>query len=130
MPFFAIWMQLMIVLQMPFVHYWFGWLERAFGPVTLRSNAPRFLAKVAADQTVGFPFAMGAFCVLQPIFQGHGIEGGTAKLHRDWSRMVTSGWCVWIPSQIAIMSVVALNYRPLAMNCVSLGWSMYMSSMN
>lgn len=41
------------ILQMPFVHVWFGFLERRFGPVTLLTNAPLFLAKIVTDQAIG-----------------------------------------------------------------------------
>ena len=118
------------VLQMPFIHVWFGLLERAFGPVTFFTNAPRFVAKVVADQSVGLPTVMASFCVVQPLLQGKGTEGSREKLSRDWRVMVLAGWQVWYPTNFVIFSTVPLHFRPLAINVISLGWSMYMSSMN
>lgn len=73
---------------------------------------------------------MGAFCFLHPVLQGRGTEGGLAKVEADWQPMVLAGWQCWFPTNCLIFSVVPLHFRPLAMNLVSLGWSMYMSKMN
>jgi hypothetical protein len=116
--------------QMPFVHYWFAFLERSFGPVSPLANGPRFLAKVVTDQSFGLPFVMGCFCFVQPQLQGLGLEAGVDKVRRDWQVMCVAGWKVWFPTNLVVFALVPLHYRPLAMNFVSLGWSMYVSRMN
>jgi protein Mpv17 len=117
------------LLQMPFVHCWFGLLERVFGAVGPRSNLPRFVAKVAVDQACGLPSVLAAFCFVQPVLQGYGVAGGLQKLQHDWKVMVLAGWKVWFPTNLVVFAVVPLAFRPLSMNVVSLGWSMYVSSM-
>ncbi|KAL1522875.1 hypothetical protein AB1Y20_017840 [Prymnesium parvum] len=118
------------LFQMPFVHVWFGFLERRFGAVTPRSDLPRFIAKLAVDQCIGFPTVLATFCCVQPVLQGQGIEGAMGKLQRDLWAMVRAGWQVWFPANFVIFAAVPLHFRPLMMNIVSLGWSVYMSSMS
>ena len=93
------------------------------------TNAPRFIAKVVVDQSVGLPTVFAAFCVIQPVLQGRGLEVGLEKLRRDWTTMCVAGWRVWYPTIGVVFAAVPLHFRPLAINCVSLFWSMYVSSM-
>lgn len=121
------------VFQMPFVHHWFQLLERAFGPASPWKETAKFFGKVAADQSIGLPTVLATFCLTQPMLQGKGLfgdDGGLAKFQRDFTTMVLSGWCVWVPTITAVFAFVPLAFRPLTINMVSLGWSTYVSSMN
>ena len=118
-----------VVVHTPFVHFWFARLERVFGPVTPRTDLPRFAAKVLTDQAVGPPIIMGIFCLTQPLLNGDGWRGSCEMVQSSWAPMLLACWKLWLPVQCVVFGAVPQKWRVLSMNAVSFGWATYMSGM-
>eukprot|EP00455_Lapot_gusevi_P048838 TRINITY_DN6816_c0_g1_i1.p1 TRINITY_DN6816_c0_g1~~TRINITY_DN6816_c0_g1_i1.p1 ORF type:complete len:197 (-),score=24.62 TRINITY_DN6816_c0_g1_i1:4-594(-) len=104
----------------PFLHRWFIFLERRFGPQFS-------ISKLAVDQLVGLPLFIATFLTANSLLQGHSLDMVVKKLEHDWLTVVQRGILLWTPAQLINFKLVPLDFRILYMNSVSLFWGTYLS---
>ncbi|KAG6598054.1 Adenosine deaminase [Phytophthora cinnamomi] len=109
----------------PIMHTWFHLIERAI-PGTGKVAVAK---KVAADMVIMAPaMALGFFTVTKSMEGerlGDAFEIAKAKLQPTLSM----NYKVWPLANLMVFSVVPFQYRTPFVNCVSLGWSTFLSGM-
>ncbi|KAG6039339.1 Protein required for ethanol metabolism [Claviceps citrina] len=109
----------------PVATTWFGFLARR---VRFRSS-PRVetLARVACDQLLFAPVAIGAFLGSMAAMEG---TSPAERLERTWWAALRANWMVWPAVQTVNFALLPLQYRLLFANVVSVGWNSYLSWVN
>ncbi|KAE9036262.1 hypothetical protein PR003_g7359 [Phytophthora rubi] len=109
----------------PIMHTWFHLIERAIpgtGKVVIAQ-------KVLADMVIMAPaMALGFFTVTKSMEGerlGDAFEFAKAKLQPT----LIMNFKVWPLANLLVFSVVPFQYRTPFVNCVSLGWSTFLSGM-
>lgn len=103
---------------------WFKFLARN---VNLRSANATIAARVALDQGVFAPCAIGMFLSSMAV-----LEGGSVgeKLDKNYRTALTSNYMVWPFVQAVNFKMVPLEHRVLFVNVISIGWNCYLSYLN
>ncbi|KAI5864794.1 hypothetical protein GGS23DRAFT_463803 [Durotheca rogersii] len=103
---------------------WFGILQRA---VRLPSRAAEAAVRVAADQLLFAPIAIGVFLSSMAALEG---SDPREKLRRSYVPALTTNYLIWPFVQLANFAFVPLHHRVLVVNVVSIGWNCYLSMVN
>lgn len=100
---------------------WFAFLARNVNPRNPRLTT---ISRVACDQLLFAPVAIGAFLSSMAV-----MEGGSPsrKLQTTWWPALTANWCVWPFVQFVNFTFLPLQHRLLFANVISIGWNSYLS---
>lgn len=85
------------------------------------------MARVAFDQTLFAPVAIGAFLSSMAT-----MEGASAKerLETTWWPALKANWMVWPIVQTVNFALMPAQYRLLFANIIAIGWNSYLSWIN
>ncbi|KOS19738.1 Protein SYM1 [Escovopsis weberi] len=103
---------------------WLGFLARR-----VNHKHPRIetLARVACDQLLFAPVAIGAFLGSMAALEGSSAQ---QRLQTTWWPTLQTNWMVWPFVQCINFTFVPLHYRLLFANVISIGWNSYLSWVN
>ncbi|KIO24411.1 hypothetical protein M407DRAFT_47674, partial [Tulasnella calospora MUT 4182] len=107
----------------PVVVPWYRIIDK----VKFASRPASIAAKVALDQFIFAPFAVGLFFTATTLMEGKSLDDVKAKLHKSYTSTVKANWMLFIPFQTINMGFVPLQHRLLAVNVISLFWNTYLS---
>jgi protein Mpv17 len=111
----------------PLTHHWLNFLDRS-----VKGTGKLLIAKkIALDQLIYTPPLFTAFYLTTQFLEGDKdrraiMDGTMARLPQT----LVVNWMVWPVIQVATFGFVPLPYRLLFINCMGLGWSIFMSSMS
>ncbi|KAK5992721.1 Protein SYM1 [Cladobotryum mycophilum] len=103
---------------------WLGFLARR---VTHKHPRIETLARVACDQILFAPVAIGAFLSSMAVMEGTSAQ---ERLQTTWWPALQTNWMVWPFVQCINFTFVPLQYRLLFANVISIGWNSYLSWVN
>lgn len=103
---------------------WLGFLARR---VNFKGPRITTLARVACDQTLFAPIAIGAFLSSMAVMEGN---SPTERLETTWWPALKANWMVWPFVQFINFTFLPLQYRLLFANVISIGWNSYLSWVN
>lgn len=95
--------------------------------MTLKSPKATTAARVALDQGVFAPIAVGAFLSSMAVLEGGSVQD---KLDKNYKSALTANWMVWPFVQAVNFTFVPLDHRVLFVNVISIGWNCYLSFLN
>jgi hypothetical protein len=105
-------------------HFWFKWLDIAFGCRVSMSSAAR---KTVVDQLISSPPEILVFFAWAKYTQ----QADTAELHEklsdDYFKVLSANYLVWIPLQSLNFLVVPERHRVLVSNLASVLWTSFLS---
>lgn len=115
-----------LVLQAPWNHFFYVYLDQALPP-TAEPFTTTNLLKVGLDQGVQSPI----FTMLCFVFLGF-LEGKSSqlikeKLDEEYASTMVTSWKVWIPAAIVNIGFVPPALRVLFVNVVFFVWTIYLS---
>jgi len=108
-----------LFVSAPLLHYWYGFLSRAFPTSPMR--------RVLADQFGFAPVFLSGFIFGNEFFQRMSVEKSLAKVKQEIQQTVLVNWVVWIPFQSLNFNFVPLQYQVLANNMAAVFWNGYLS---
>ncbi|GMF30243.1 unnamed protein product [Phytophthora fragariaefolia] len=109
----------------PIMHTWFHLIERAI-PGTGKVVVAK---KVAADMIIMAPaMALGFFTVTKSM-EGESLADAFEIAKNKLHPTLAMNYKVWPLANLMVFSVVPFQYRTPFVNCVSLGWSTFLSGM-
>ncbi|KAJ2380287.1 hypothetical protein H4S02_006755 [Coemansia sp. RSA 2611] len=126
----------------PVAYRWYSLLDCRFPlpPVSLASStagasnsAAKLLAigkRVAVDQIVFAPVAIGAFFTVMGAMEGRCMDDIRASLRAKYSKALAGNYALWPWAQLVNFSVVPLIYRVPFASLVSVSWNVYLSRVN
>ncbi|PSR94499.1 hypothetical protein BD289DRAFT_451278 [Coniella lustricola] len=103
---------------------WFKFLARN---VNLKSANATIAARVALDQGVFAPCAIGMFLSSMAVLEGGSVS---EKLDKNYTNALTTNYMVWPFVQAVNFKMVPLEHRVLFVNVISIGWNCYLSYLN
>ena len=84
------------------------------------------MKRVALDQTIGAPIAIGATLSLVMVLQGR-AEDVPARLSQSLLQTYSSGLMFWPAVNFFSFRYIAVAHQPLYANFASLGWNCFLS---
>ncbi|KAI5462133.1 putative integral membrane protein, Mpv17/PMP22 family [Mariannaea sp. PMI_226] len=108
----------------PAVTTWIAFLSRN---VVLRNRRVEMLARVACDQLLFAPVAIGVFLSSMAAMEGASVK---QRLTNVWWPALSTNWMVWPFVQMINFTFLPLQHRVLFANLVSIGWNSYLSWVN
>ncbi|KAG1691443.1 hypothetical protein DVH05_026933 [Phytophthora capsici] len=109
----------------PIMHTWFHLIERAI-PGTGKLVVAK---KVTADMIIMAPaMALGFFTVTKSM-EGERLSDAFDIAKAKLEPTLTMNYKVWPLANVLVFTVVPFQYRTPFVNCVSLGWSTFLSGM-
>ncbi|GMF19088.1 unnamed protein product [Phytophthora lilii] len=109
----------------PIMHTWFHLIERAI-PGTGKVAVAK---KVAADMVIMAPaMALGFFTVTKSM-EGERLSNAFEIAKAKLQPTLTINYKVWPLANLMVFTLVPFQYRTPFVNCVSLGWSTFLSGM-
>ncbi|KAG6964588.1 hypothetical protein JG688_00007643 [Phytophthora aleatoria] len=109
----------------PIMHTWFHLIERAI-PGTSKVAVAK---KVAADMVIVAPaMALGFFTVTKRM-EGERLSDAFEIAKAKLQPTLTMSYKVWPVANHMVFTLIPLQYRTPFVNCVSLGWSTFLSGM-
>ncbi|CAN8101557.1 unnamed protein product [Discula destructiva] len=103
------------------------WFKFLAANVTLRSANATILARVALDQGLFAPCAIGMFLSSMAVLEGGSVSD---KLDKNYRSALTTNYLVWPFVQAVNFKFVPLHHRVLFVNVISIGWNCYLSALN
>jgi len=109
----------------PFLNVWYRVLDGIF--VRCSPGIATSAGKLLLDQSFAAPANMTMFYTINGLLD-HGSltqvgETLESRLYPSMKRL----WAVWIPVQAVNLTLVPYHLRVLVVNCVGVGWSLYLS---
>ena len=98
----------------PIVLPWYKLIDR----VKLPSRAGSIAAKVALDQLVFAPFAIGLFFTGTSLLEGKSLHSVGEKLDKSWLATLKANWVVFVPFQTINMVSPKEDMEGRLMGCV------------
>jgi len=133
----------------PISHAWYGILESTVARFSLMltaapTGASLVLLKLVLDALVFSPVAVAGYFVWRTLLehapqmlrlstQKHTtsiLDQLQWKLEHKWWPALQASWSFWPFANVINFGLVALPYRVLYNNCLSVGWNAYLSSFN
>ncbi|KAL3668401.1 hypothetical protein V7S43_006489 [Phytophthora oleae] len=109
----------------PIMHTWFHVIERAI-PGTGKAVVAK---KVIADMVIMAPaMALGFFTVTKSM-EGERLSDAFDIAKAKLQPTLTMNYKVWPLANVLVFTLVPFQYRTPFVNCVSLGWSTFLSGM-
>ncbi|KAH7476295.1 Protein sym1 [Phytophthora ramorum] len=109
----------------PIMHTWFHLIERAI-PGTGKVAVAK---KVAADMVIMAPaMALGFFTVTKSM-EGERLSDAFAVAKDKLQPTLSMNYKIWPLANLMVFALVPFQYRTPFVNCVSLGWSTFLSGM-
>ncbi|KAG3110168.1 hypothetical protein PI124_g11317 [Phytophthora idaei] len=109
----------------PIMHTWFHLIERAISGTSKVAVAK----KVAADMVIVAPaMALGFFTVTKSM-EGERLSDAFEIAKAKLQPTLTMSYKVWPVGNLMVFTLIPLQYRTPFVNCVSLGWSTFLSGM-
>lgn len=103
---------------------WFGFLSRN---VNVRNRKLETLARVACDQLLFAPVAIGVFLSSMATMERASVK---ERLDNVWWPALKANWMLWPFVQVVNFTFLPLQHRVLFANIVSIGWNCYLSWVN
>jgi len=105
-------------------HFWFGLLERIFGPsMTLRTS----LLKMACDQTLFSPLEVSSFLVWTHVMERRKVPTLGEKLRADLPATLMTSYLFWMPASLLNFYIVPFHLRALYTGIMCVVWDTFMS---
>lgn len=105
----------------PAMAAWFRFLHKQQLPL---------LAKVAIDQTIFAPFAIGYYFTIMGVLEQKRPETIWQSLKNQYWETLKCGWLIWPAFQLFNFGMVPPNFRVLASNCCGLVWNTFLAYQN
>jgi len=94
----------------PAYSVWLKFLESQFGNMATAGRAG-LAKKIALDQFLWAPPALGSFYVSMSLMEGNGMLAGLERCRTCLWKTLCYNWMLWIPMQCVTLSVVPITYR-------------------
>lgn len=117
------------VLFAPVGHGWYNLLER----MVRSSGKAAVMQKIALDQLVYTPPLTLAFFTTTKLMEEATMDKFPYATSHAFDKLVPTlkvNWTVWPVIHLCTFTVVPLQYRILFINCMSIGWSAFLSLMS
>lgn len=116
-----------LVLQAPFSHYYYYWLDTTFPPTEYPWTRRTFL-KVVIDQSLQAPlFTLMTFFFLDYVERGLSWHDFVLQVQQRYGPTLIANWQLWIPATIINLGLVPPIYRVLYLNVVFFIWCIILS---
>jgi protein Mpv17 len=107
---------------------WLRGLEKVV-PATVVS-VRTVVTKVAMEQVIWGPPALGMFYVVMSCLEGNSPQHGYERAKALIVETIKMSVCFWTPMQLVTFSVVPMQYRVLWVSILQVGWNAWLSAMN
>jgi len=115
-----------LVLQGPWNHFFYLYLDQALPPTPTPFTATT-LAKVGIDQFVQAPIFTMIILVFFAVVEGKGLGYAKTQIQNDLGGILIKNWSIFVPATVINISFCPPELRVLFLNCVFFGWVIYLS---
>lgn len=105
-------------------HYWFRWLDIAFGRKASMTSAAR---KTFVDQLISTPVEILTFFTWASYGKDESCIDLHDKLSEDYFKVLSVNYLVWVPMQTLNFLIVPERHRVLFNNAASVLWTSFLS---
>lgn len=110
---------------------WFRFVnDKLILPKTAPSHWKNTLFRVAVDQTLFAPMLIPIYFGCLTVMEGKSLAAAKQKIDDGWWETLKRSWYIWPPFQLLNFSVVPVQHRLLAVNCLAIFWNTYLSYKN
>ncbi len=88
------------------------------------------IARVALDQLIFAPNAIGLFFFVTGALEGHNLSTTYTKLKNVYWDVLLSNYTLWPAVQLFNFYFIPLHYQSILVNTISVGWNAYLSRAN
>jgi protein Mpv17 len=107
----------------PIAHTWVNFVERKVGS----SGAAVVIKKILLDMFVFAPNSNMLFFTTTKLMEGQSVGDAFDFAVQKIPKTMAANYMVWPLANVVTYGVVPLRYRILFINCVSMGWSTFLS---
>lgn len=111
------------VLFAPIAHTWINFVERKVGSAGTAVVAK----KILLDMFVFAPNSNMLFFTTTKLMEGHSLGDAFDFAVQKIPKTMAANYMVWPLANVVTYGIVPLRYRILFINCVSMGWSTFLS---
>lgn len=101
--------------------------EQLLDRMPIKSKPALVASRVALDQFIFAPFAVGLFFGCTTLLEGKSVEEVKKRLRSTYKDTLLANWTLFIPFQTVNMAFVPLHHRLLAVNAISIPWNAFLS---
>lgn len=110
---------------------WFKFLNNKVNlPNVPHSKWSNVLYRVGVDQLSFAPLVIPFYFGCLTLMEGKSLGVAKQKIEDRWWDTLKTNWAVWPAFQLINFSVVPLQHRLLAVNCIAVFWNTYLSYKN
>ncbi|XP_065207187.1 protein Mpv17 [Planococcus citri] len=107
----------------PALTSWYRFLDK----LQFKSLKFVLVRKIAMDQMIFAPFAVGSITSLVSFFDGQTTQEVKQRLQADFFTILLNNYKLWPFVQYVNFSLVPLDYRVLVTQCVGVAWNTYLA---
>lgn len=99
-------------------------------PRTAPSHWTNTIYRVTVDQLLFAPALIPLYFGSLTLMEGKSLSVAKHKIDERWWETLRNSWFVWPPFQLLNFSLVPVQHRLLAANCLAIFWNTYLSYKN
>eukprot|EP00010_Vexillifera_abyssalis_P003494 CAMPEP_0201559534 /NCGR_PEP_ID=MMETSP0173_2-20130828/74695_1 /ASSEMBLY_ACC=CAM_ASM_000268 /TAXON_ID=218659 /ORGANISM="Vexillifera sp., Strain DIVA3 564/2" /LENGTH=133 /DNA_ID=CAMNT_0047973619 /DNA_START=173 /DNA_END=574 /DNA_ORIENTATION=+ len=119
----------------PWLHTWFGLLERIVPPLSAEVVAKvgstgvlkHTMKRVAVDQLTNAPIVTALFFLGIGALEGNSFDEIKETMRKDYVKTLLLNWTIWPAAMFLNFRYLPVDYRVLGTNVTGLGWNTILS---